>query len=437
MTAEIAIMNKEAIALAADSAVTINTGSGRKIYNTVNKLFALTKHAPIGIMVYGRAELMGVPWESIIKTYRPVIAADSFETLNEYVSHFLSFLKANTRRLFHAETQLQYFRQTTASAFSTIRRSAEQRVSQIISAKGKADPPDVEAAVEVAVQEYLKFVKSKARIAGMTPARVERLRHRYDKAVGSVRNEVFQRLPVSRKAKRNLFVIPFEVCSRRVFSISDSGVVIAGFGNDQIFPSLVSLHVGGVVDNFLRHEIAAELKIEHDNSAIIKPFAQSEMVVSFMEGIDPTCSNLIDSYWRTIVSQFPNDVASAASTANSKERDRLRQRLFEAGRRILKDFREKLREYQVEQHINPVLDAITVLPKDLLAEVAESLVNLTSFKRRISMTSSETVGGPLDVAVISRGDGFVWIKRKHYFRPELNPQFMAQYSGGTYGHSTR
>jgi hypothetical protein len=37
------------------------------------------------------------------------------------------------------------------------------------------------------------------------------------------------------------------------------------------------------------------------------------------------------------------------------------------------------------------------------------------------------VGGPIDVAVISRGDGFIWIKRKHYFSPELNPQFAANY----------
>ena len=40
---------------------------------------------------------------------------------------------------------------------------------------------------------------------------------------------------------------------------------------------------------------------------------------------------------------------------------------------------------------------------------------------------SETVGGPIDVAVISKGDGFIWIKRKHYFDPKLNPHFMAKY----------
>lgn len=58
--------------------------------------------------------------------------------------------------------------------------------------------------------------------------------------------------------------------------------------------------------------------------------------------------------------------------------------------------------------------------------MAESLVNLTSFKRRIT-AEMETVGGPIDVAVISKGDGFVWIKRKHYFEKDLNPGFFAKY----------
>jgi len=48
--------------------------------------------------------------------------------------------------------------------------------------------------------------------------------------------------------------------------------------------------------------------------------------------------------------------------------------------------------------------------QDELAAMAESLVNLTSFKRKVSM-EAETVGGTIDVAVISKGDGFIWIKR--------------------------
>ena len=55
--------------------------------------------------------------------------------------------------------------------------------------------------------------------------------------------------------------------------------------------------------------------------------------------------------------------------------------------------------------------------------MAASLVNLNSFKKRISM-NIETVGGPVDVAVISKGDGFIWIDRKHYFDADKNPLFV-------------
>jgi hypothetical protein len=58
--------------------------------------------------------------------------------------------------------------------------------------------------------------------------------------------------------------------------------------------------------------------------------------------------------------------------------------------------------------------------------MAESLVNLTKFRRRVS-TERETVGGPIDVAIITKGDGFVWVKRKHYFDPKLNPRTMGRY----------
>ncbi len=56
MTAQIAIMNKSAIAMASDSAVTITARSDNKskIYNTINKLFTLSKFAP-GIRVAGRS----------------------------------------------------------------------------------------------------------------------------------------------------------------------------------------------------------------------------------------------------------------------------------------------------------------------------------------------------------------------------------------------
>ena len=51
MTAEIAVLNKFGISIAADSAVTVETFHDgevkQKVYNSTNKIFALSKRAPI------------------------------------------------------------------------------------------------------------------------------------------------------------------------------------------------------------------------------------------------------------------------------------------------------------------------------------------------------------------------------------------------------
>ena len=75
--------------------------------------------------------------------------------------------------------------------------------------------------------------------------------------------------------------------------------------------------------------------------------------------------------------------------------------------------------------VDSIMDVVEHLPKEELASMAEALVSLTSLKRRVSL-EQETVGGPIDVAVISKGDGFIWIKRKHYFDPTLNAGYEQQ-----------
>jgi len=92
VTAEIAILNKSAVALAADSAVTIGRPPNAKIYNTVNKIFELSADAPVGVMVYGRLDFMGLPFETLIKQYRKELAEKTFPHVSEYCEDFRNFL---------------------------------------------------------------------------------------------------------------------------------------------------------------------------------------------------------------------------------------------------------------------------------------------------------------------------------------------------------
>ena len=95
MTCEIAVMNKQAIALAADSAVVLGKAGGRKVFNTMNKLFNLSKRNPVGILINGDSELLGVAWEVIVKTFRDKLNHKNFAYLSQYADEFINFLDNN------------------------------------------------------------------------------------------------------------------------------------------------------------------------------------------------------------------------------------------------------------------------------------------------------------------------------------------------------
>jgi hypothetical protein len=59
----------------------------------------------------------------------------------------------------------------------------------------------------------------------------------------------------------------------------------------------------------------------------------------------------------------------------------------------------------------PVQDAI---------ELAEYLVETTKGYYRF-LPGADIVGGDTDIAVVTRHEGFKWIKRKHYYPAHLNP----------------
>ena len=64
-------------------------------------------------------------------------------------------------------------------------------------------------------------------------------------------------------------------------------------------------------------------------------------------------------------------------------------------------------------NVNPIFKSVDLLPLSEMAFLAENLVNITSLKRLYSLDGrQQTVGGPTDVAIISKGDGFVWVKNK-------------------------
>jgi hypothetical protein len=157
MTAEIAILNRQAVALAADSAVTLQTEVGPpKIYDT-NKLFSLSKYQPVAAMVYGNAEFMDVPWEVAIKAYRAEIATRSFGSLQAYGQDFLRFLERT--ELFPKSQQEAHVEKFIAWWLRRIKKNVKEKLEDDIR-KGTVTKRKLRNTLSTVIKEEARHLRS-------------------------------------------------------------------------------------------------------------------------------------------------------------------------------------------------------------------------------------------------------------------------------------
>ena len=422
MTAEVAILNKTAVALAADSAITLGS---QKIYNSGNKLFSLSKFRPVGIMVFGNAEFMEIPWETIIKFYRSRLKGKKFDELIGYAKDFLDFVESEKSVFWPPEIQSKYYQETVSSYF----RGIVKEINMLVNAELEKSHLSAEQIARI----VSNVIESEHKVWGNAPdlfpdceTHKNNIISNYGDLIKLAMNEVFEKLPISKDSQQQLTHICALIFCKHRFSDSTTGIVIAGFGENEIFPSAIEYRLEAVALGKLKYTQTQYVQASREQNAVIMPFAQQEMVKTFIEGIDPSYKEVLDSYFNELLLKYPEDILSIIPELSEQRRKELLEMVTLVAKEVLKNFSQETNNYISKNHVIPVLQAVYALPKDELASMAESLVNLTSFKRKISL-QAETVGGPIDVAVISKGDGFIWIKRKHYFKPELNQVFFSNY----------
>src|SRR5262245_52828912 len=117
-------MNRLGVALASDSAATVYIDKRDKVYH-VDKLFMLSNVAPVGVMVYNRSSLLGVPWETVFKMFRRHLGDHLLPRLEDYGKELIEFLNRSTI-LFPRESQEHYFKNMLAGYASGLRGEVEE-----------------------------------------------------------------------------------------------------------------------------------------------------------------------------------------------------------------------------------------------------------------------------------------------------------------------
>lgn len=416
MSAGICIMNKQAIAMAADSAVTI--GDHAAIHNSANKLFSLSRVAPVGLIIYSNAALMSVPVEIIVKEYKKQLKDKTFQALEQYVDDFTKYIELNSKLFRLNLNEKGYVTDVFANLMNGLLGDYNNFLNEKCDCvKRPLTDVEIESIKNQAFELTIQYIKS-------IPRRPD---YSYSKYVEEKYSKYFFELLRNDDSFKWLLDDQVNELAIKACEIFDTdfnrngyvGMALAGYGDSEIYPRMLHIRVSGLINGKLRYQVVETAEIQESNLASIVPLAQTDVMQTFLFGINDRFLSYLSN---ELPSQIKNSIDSIDDNMFAKgKKEEVRTQISNVTASVVKH----VAEVAGNDYMLPIIQSVATLPIEELALLAESMINITSLRRKVALDRNiGTVGGPIDVAIISKGDGFIWLKRKHYFERKYNPQYF-------------
>jgi hypothetical protein len=377
-------------------------------------------------MITGNADYLTTPWDVIVRRYRQKRGQFAHITVEDAVQDFFEFIQSEP--VFWGETCEGYLAAIIDHIFHAI-------VGQMDEEKERKD--------DGLLQRPVSFVRSFHRIAtsmrkgserkGICPQfrdyPVERFREtarglfdsfleQHDEEnCGFFDDDAFPE-DILNEIRPDLEEAVWMALRTRNEDGPSAELIFTGFGQGQPFPSLVAVTVCEGYDRRVNYHIRPEdiVCISDDRPVAICPFAQKDVIRSILRGLHRGCSDPIVNAFDQLFSPYFSDVFTPSldeegpsfefnEMLSEVRVDDLKSKLGRDGTRML-DKNQRAWEKTLEDS-----------DLESLASLADSLIDLTGFHRILTF-SQEGVGGPVDVAVISKNDGFTWIRRKSWYHKD-------------------
>jgi hypothetical protein len=417
MTSEVLMLNKDAVVIAADSAVTTGHDPHPRYSKAANKIFDLSIHGNVAVTIFAAAEVDLVPWELVLKQFRKNDSSNpKLSKLEDYATAFVAYLENNTS-LFPSAVQ-------TAQLKKRFFRSAGVVLERI-----EALFPDFADANKTPEERVGAWECGRAMVADgleklpyqfpLTEADHQYICDQSAVFLPELASIVADSKPFEHAIISELIPLAIDCLVKQPTEyLGYSGLVFAGYGADEIFPSFVHIEVYGHIGSTLLWKEVKRYAITHDNDALILPFAQSSMIDRFTDGFDNAVrlsiyQRSLDGFNSVVSDLVDSGVAIPSDIANSS---------------IEKRHSEFMSAWCTEnwnKNFHPLRRVLNSLSVSEMGHLAESLLVLEELRERVT-SPSESVGGPIDVAVVTKAEGLLWLKRKHFFDPELNQRYLVR-----------
>ena len=188
-----------------------------------------------------------------------------------------------------------------------------------------------------------------------------------------------------------------------------TGLLLAGYGAKDAFPKVLHIEIHKLFKEGIKYTEEKRF-IGNGKNAEIIPVAQREVIYTFCRGIS---SRFIESIPKKVNGLIESQIDSLpTSDFSDEQKTRLKTELSKCGKKINDTIWTEIQS----DNVQPIIDSVKLIALPEMAFLAENLVNITTLKRTYSLDGKQqTVGGPTDVAVLSKARGFMWVKKKHVF----------------------
>ena len=215
----------------------------------------------------------------------------------------------------------------------------------------------------------------------------------------------------------------YRVFCSEIAITNHTGLVFVGYGEDEIYPSLYNYEIRDIVNGRVA---AKEIKgnrvvIDNPDTPTISSFAQNDMFHAVVKGISPEVKSCYADAFKETYQNLVSKINSLIPNGTPKLDDAIQTTLNRYFKQVAQDYQTKADNKAYDSYIKPIVESIGALDKLDLADFAENIIKVTEIRRNIITEQLNTVGGPIDVLVITKGDGLVWMKRKQYIDHNINP----------------
>jgi hypothetical protein len=400
MTSQLILMNGFGVAVASDSVVTF--GGTSRTYDTAEKVIPLATPHRLAVLHSGSVRLHGLPYSVLVAEWVSSLGETPLRSVDQYRASFISWLESN-HQWFSSEVEFGDFLDQLEDAYRAIR-------NEMLDAAKQENLEPVESRVLAVVESRRDWLSRFEPFAAATESWVD--------ATWSTRESIIKERfeywfdDVVRTPAIDQAILEYSrLYVQRGQFLNRATLAFVGYGREEILPAFANVEVVSFLEGELMFELVDSQSGNPERVPYfgILPLGQSSAIDLFLRGVAHGSLNVA----MRASSRVLNELRSGVKELIDDEEvwSRVDDAIETGTQEVFDAISDDVWDYSDREFVHPLRGAIAGLPAADLAAVAKSLVELQAL-RQTTTAELGTVGGPIDVATISRDRGFEWVRHK-------------------------